>query len=63
MKIFGLPLTYAYAMLRQSVAGNSTFRVIVFCNLGTPKGVDYMQSGSNRVIRFCGWWLELFGTK
>jgi hypothetical protein len=37
--IFGLPLTYAYAMLRQSVAGNSTFRGIVFCNLGTPKTV------------------------
>ena len=29
---FGLPLTYAYA-------GNSTFRGIVFCNLGTPKTV------------------------
>jgi hypothetical protein len=26
-------------MLRQSVAGNSTFRGIVFCNLGTPKPV------------------------
>jgi hypothetical protein len=37
--IFGLPLTYAYAMLRQSVAGNSTFWGIVFCNLGTPKTV------------------------
>ena len=36
---FGLPLTYAYATLRQSVAGNSTFRGIVFCNLGTPKTV------------------------
>jgi len=35
--IFGLPLTYAYAMLRQSVAGNSTFRGIVFCNFGIPK--------------------------
>jgi hypothetical protein len=35
--IFGLPLTYAYATLWQSVAGNSTFRGIVFCNLGTPK--------------------------
>ncbi len=35
--MFGLPLTYAYATLRQSVAGNSTFRGIVFCNLGTPK--------------------------
>ena len=34
---FGLPLTYAYATLRQSVAGNSTFRGIVFCNLGTTK--------------------------
>jgi hypothetical protein len=34
---FGLPLTYAYAMLRQSVEGNSTFRGIVFCNLGTTK--------------------------
>ena len=32
--IVGLPLTYAYAALRQSVAGNSTFRGIVFCNLG-----------------------------
>ena len=35
---FGLPLTYAYT-LRQSVAGNSTFHGIVFCNLGTPKPV------------------------
>ena len=34
---FGLLLTYAYATLRQSVAGNSTFRGIVFCNLGTAK--------------------------
>ena len=34
---FGLPPTYAYATLRQSVAGNSTFRGIVFCNLGTAK--------------------------
>jgi hypothetical protein len=34
---FGLPLTYAYATLRQSVAGNLTFRGIVFCNLGTAK--------------------------
>jgi hypothetical protein len=33
---FGLPLTYAYPTLRQSVAGNSG---IVFCNLGTPKTV------------------------
>jgi len=30
--IFGLPLAYAYATHRQSVAGNSTFRGIVFCN-------------------------------
>ena len=37
--IFGLSLTYAYATLRQSVTGNSTFRGIVFCNLGTPKTV------------------------
>ena len=37
--IFGLPLTYAYATLWQSVAGNSTFRGIVFCNLGTSKRV------------------------
>jgi hypothetical protein len=28
--IFGLPLTNAYATLRQSVAGNSTFRGIVY---------------------------------
>ncbi len=34
--IFGLPLTYAYATLRQSVAGNSRFRGFVFCNLSTP---------------------------
>jgi hypothetical protein len=33
--IFGLPLTYAYATLRQSVAGNSTFQGIVYCNLET----------------------------
>jgi hypothetical protein len=37
--IFGLPLTYAYATLWQRVAGNSTFRGIVFYNLGTPKTV------------------------
>jgi hypothetical protein len=37
--IFGLPLTYAYATIRQSVAGNSTFQGIVLCNLGTPKTV------------------------
>ena len=37
--IVGLPLTYAYATLRQSVAGNSPFWGIVFCNLGTPKTV------------------------
>ena len=37
--IFCLPLTYANATLRQSVAGNSTFRGIVYCNLGTPKTV------------------------
>ncbi len=30
-------VTYAYATLRQSVAGNSPFRGIVFCNLGTSK--------------------------
>ena len=36
---FGLPLTYAYATLRQSLAGNSTFRGIVFCNLDTSKTV------------------------
>ena len=35
----GLPLTYAYATLRQSVAGNSPFRGIVFCNLGTSKTI------------------------
>jgi hypothetical protein len=39
MKHFGLPLTYAYATLRQSVAGNLPFRGIVFCNLGTSKTV------------------------
>jgi hypothetical protein len=38
-KCFGLPLTYDYATLRQCVAGNSTFRGIVYCNLGTPKTV------------------------
>jgi hypothetical protein len=37
MILFGLPLTYASATLRQSVAGNSPFRGILFCNLGTPK--------------------------
>jgi hypothetical protein len=39
IKHFGLPLTYAYATLRQSVAGNSPFRGIVFCNLVTSKTV------------------------
>jgi len=37
--IFGLPLTYAYATVWQSVAGNSTFWGIVFCNLSTPNKV------------------------
>ena len=47
--IFGLPLTYAYATLRQSVAGNLTFRGIVFCNLGTPKTVisNFVTSRQN----------------
>ena len=39
IKHFGLPLTYAYATLRQSVAGNLKFRGIVFCNLDTSKTV------------------------
>ncbi len=39
IKHFGLPLTYAYTKLRQSVAGNSPFRGIVFCNLGISKTV------------------------
>ena len=26
-------------------------------------GVDYMPYRWNRIIRFCGWWLEFFGTK
>ena len=42
--IFGLPLTYDYATLRQSVAGNSTFRGIVFCNLGTHKQLFQISS-------------------
>jgi hypothetical protein len=33
-------------MLRQSVAGNSTFWGIVFCNLGTPK--QQFQNSSPR---------------
>ena len=37
IKDFGVPLTYAYATPRQSVAGNSPFRGIVFRNLGTSK--------------------------
>jgi hypothetical protein len=41
---FGLPLTYAYATLWQSVAGNSPFQGIFFCNLSTP----------NTVISKCG---------
>jgi hypothetical protein len=39
IKHFGLPLPYAYATLRQSVAGNSPFRGIVFCNLRIFKTV------------------------
>jgi len=34
---FGSATTYAYATLGHSVAGNSPFRGIVFCNLGIPK--------------------------
>jgi hypothetical protein len=26
-------------------------------------GVDYMPFEWNRIIRFCGWWLEFFGTR
>jgi len=36
-KHFGLPLTYAYATLRQSVASNLQFWGVIFCNLGTFK--------------------------
>ncbi len=36
IKSFGLPLTYAYATLRQSVAGNSTFWGIVFFQFRYP---------------------------
>jgi len=32
-------ITYAYATLQQSVAGNLPFRVLFFCNLGTSKRV------------------------
>jgi hypothetical protein len=39
IKHFGLLLIYAYATLRQSVAGNSTFQGIVYCILGSPKTV------------------------
>jgi len=35
----GRTATYAYATLRQSVAGNSPFGVLFFCNLGTSKTV------------------------
>ena len=38
-KHFSLPLTYAYATLKQSVAGSSPFRGINFCNYNTPKPV------------------------
>ncbi len=54
---FGLPLTYAYATLRQSVAGNSTFRGILFCNLGTPKTVisNFVTSRQRDPIYFPIW--------
>jgi hypothetical protein len=39
MKHFGLPLTYAYATLRQSVQVICHFGVLFFCNLGTSKPV------------------------
>jgi hypothetical protein len=48
IKFFGLPLTYAYATLRQSVAGNSTFRGIVFCNLGMVPLKQSFQISSPR---------------
>ncbi len=35
--IFGLPLTDAYATIRQSVQVIRHFGVCFFCNLGTPK--------------------------
>ncbi len=46
--IFGLPLTYAYATLRQSVAGNLTFWGIVFCNLGIVPLKQSFQISSPR---------------
>jgi len=51
--IFGLPLTYAYATLWQSVAGNSTFWGIVFCNFGIPK--YGFLSVSTPYISLCGY--------
>jgi len=36
---------------------------MVFVPIHTIFGVDYMPLGSNRIIRFCGWWLEFFHTK
>jgi hypothetical protein len=38
-KTFWSATNYAYATLRQSVAGNLPFRSIIFCNLGTSKTV------------------------
>jgi hypothetical protein len=38
-------------MLRQSVAGNSTFRGIVFCNVGTPKTVISNFVTTQQIVR------------
>jgi hypothetical protein len=54
---FGLPLTYAYATLRQSVAGNSTFWGIVFCNLGTSKTVIKIRHHS----KYCYPYISPYG--
>jgi hypothetical protein len=55
--IFSLPLTYAYATLRQSVAGNSKFRGIVFCNLGIPEKLSIFVSTRLIETSYLSLWL------
>ena len=40
---------------------DSITRVMLICHC-SEMGLN-MPYGSNRIIHFCGWWLELFGKK
>ena len=56
----GLCLAYRQPDRFLSRIHDWNFPPTVFPAVRPPKGVDYMPSGSNRIIRFCGWWLDFF---